>query len=56
MHLHCDGNRYSQSEVKLVSTVDVAALQRQVDSVSREHRLLDAQIQQLNWQVELLDE
>ncbi|MEM6598703.1 MAG: DIP1984 family protein [Cyanobacteria bacterium P01_C01_bin.69] len=47
--------RYSQSEVKLVSTVDIAALQRQVDSLSREHRLLDAQIQQLNWAVELLE-
>ena len=47
--------RYSQSEVKLVSTVDIAALQRQVDSVAREHRLLDAQIQQLNWEVELLN-
>lgn len=47
--------RYSQSEVKLVSTVDIAALQRQVDGLSREHRLLDAQIQQLNWNVELVE-
>lgn len=47
--------RYSQSEVKLVSTVDIAALQRQIDSLAREHRLLDSQIQQLNWAVELED-
>lgn len=48
-------SRYSQSEVRFVSTVDIAALQRQLDSVSQEHRLLDAQIQALNWEVDLLD-
>lgn len=48
-------NRYSRSEVRFVSTVDIAALQRQVDTASQEHRLLDAQIQSLNWQVELMD-
>ena len=46
-------NRYSQSEVKFVSTVDIAALQRQLDGTSQEHRLLDAQIQALNWEVDL---
>lgn len=48
-------NRYSQSEVKIVSTVDIANLQRRLDSTSQEYRLLDAQIQQLNWQVDLAD-
>ena len=48
-------SRYSQSEVRFVSTVDIAALQRQLDSVSQEHRLLDSQIQALNWEVDLLD-
>ena len=48
-------NRYSHSEVRLVSTVNVANLQRQVDSFSQEYRLLDTQIQSLNWQVELLE-
>ena len=48
-------NRYSRSEVRLVSTVDVADLQRQVDSLSQEYRLLDTQVQSLNWQVDLLD-
>ena len=47
--------RYSRSEVRFVSTVDIAELQRQVDRLSQEHRLLDSQIQALNWQVELLD-
>ena len=48
-------NRYSRSEVKLVSTVDVSDLQRQVDSLAQEYRLLDTQIQSLNWQVDVLE-
>ena len=48
-------DRYSRSEVRFVSTVDIAALQRQLDSVSREHRLLDSQIQALNWQIDVSD-
>ncbi len=48
-------NRYSRSEVRFVSTVDIADLQQQIDRASQEHRLLDAQVQALNWQVELLD-
>lgn len=47
--------RYSRSEVRFVSTVNIADLQRQVDRLSQEHRLLDSQIQALNWQVDLLD-
>lgn len=47
--------RYSRSEVRFVSTVNIANLQRQLDGVSRDYRLLDAQIQSLNWQVDLLD-
>ncbi|MEO1401403.1 MAG: DIP1984 family protein [Cyanobacteria bacterium J06635_1] len=48
-------DRYSRSEVRFVSTVNIASLQRQLDDVSRDYRLLDAQIQSLNWQVDLLD-
>lgn len=48
-------NRYSHSEVKLVSTVNVSDLQRQVDGLAQEYRLLDTQIQSLNWQVDVLE-
>lgn len=48
-------DRYSRSEARFVSTVNIASLQRQLDDVSRDYRLLDAQIQSLNWQVDLLD-
>ncbi|MFG6100649.1 DIP1984 family protein [Leptothoe sp. EHU-05/26/07-4] len=47
-------DRYSRSEVRFVSTVDIGSLQRQLDDISRDYRLLDAQIQSLNWQIDLL--
>lgn len=47
------GRRATRSEIKLLSTVDVKALQKQADSLSRELRLLDNLIQQTNWSVDL---
>ena len=46
-------DRFSRSEVKYLRTVDVAALQKQVDDLARQYRELDLQIQDLNWKVEL---
>ncbi len=48
-------DRYSRSEVRFVSTIDIAAIQRQVDNLSRDYRELDAQIQALNWQTDLIE-
>ena len=48
-------DRYSKSEVKFTSTVDVAAIQRRADDLARQHRDLDAKIQEANWRTELLD-
>ena len=48
-------NRYTKSEVKYLSTVDVAALQKRIDDLARRIRELDTAIQALNWQVDLLD-
>jgi hypothetical protein len=45
----------TKSEVKFRSTVNVAEIQQQVDQLAVEHRQLDAELQALNWQVELLD-
>jgi hypothetical protein len=47
--------RYSRSEVKYVSAVNVAEAQRQADELAREYRTLDARIQELNWQTELAE-
>lgn len=44
-----------RTEIRFVATVEVAALQRQIDDLSREHRELDTAIQGLNWTADLLD-
>lgn len=46
-------HRASRTEIKVFSTVDVAQLQKTVDQMARELRLLDNQIQQTNWTTEL---
>ena len=48
-------DRYSQKEIKILSTVKVSQLQKQVDVVSKELRELDERIQGLNWTTELLE-
>ncbi len=46
-------DRYTRSEVKYVSTVNVGEVQKQADQLARDYRELDARIQELNWQTEL---
>ena len=46
-------DRYSKSEVKFKSTVNVAEIQRQVDALAKAYRETDARIQEINWQTEL---
>jgi hypothetical protein len=45
---------FSRSEIKFIPTVDAAALQRQLDDLSRKRRELDTQLQKTNWQVDLM--
>lgn len=45
--------RYMRSEIRVVRTVDTAALLKQADDLSRKHRLLDAAIQESNWTVDV---
>lgn len=47
--------RYTRAELRFISTVDVAALQRRADELAQERRTLDARIQELNWQIELIE-
>lgn len=46
-------NRYANTEIRIISTVDVAAMQKKVDALSAELRELDTAIQSLNWSSEL---
>ena len=48
-------DRYSKSEVKYRSTVNVQEIQRRVDELSKAARELDSRIQELNWKVDLAE-
>ena len=47
--------RYSTKEIRIFSTVNVRELQKKVDDLSQELRLLDVKIQSLNWTVDLIE-
>ena len=46
--------RYSANEIRYVRTINVAELQKEIDSYSKQLRELDVKIQQLNWLTELI--
>jgi len=47
--------RYSNKEIKIYSTVDVAKFQKELNQASKELRELDLKIQGLNWNTELIE-
>jgi hypothetical protein len=47
--------RYGMKEIRWVTTVDVASLQKRVDDLAREIRELNAALQEAGWQVELVE-
>lgn len=47
-------NRYSNSEIKYISTIDVSEIQNQIGNLSEEWRKLDTEIQRLNWNTDLI--
>ncbi len=53
-HASQTGRRSRGTEIKLISTVDVRTIQKQIDQLSKELRLTENKIQSLNWTVELL--
>ena len=52
-HASQTGRRARASEIRIVSTVNVKSLQKELDTLSRELRLLDNTIQSLNWSTDL---
>ena len=46
--------RYSNKEIKILSTVNVAELRTHSDKLSEELRLLNVKIQEINWTTDLL--
>ncbi len=47
-------SRYSKTEIRILSTISVSDLQKEVDGLSKELRETDETIQGLNWTTELL--
>jgi hypothetical protein len=48
-------DRSTRSEVKFVTSLDVPELRRRADDLAREYRELDARVQALNWETELIE-
>ena len=48
-------NLYSTTEIKIMSTVDVPALQKELDLLSKKIREPDTELQQANWLTELIE-
>ena len=46
--------RYSRSEIKYVTTIDVKAMGKQIDKLSSQLRTLDVEIQSVNFATELM--
>ena len=47
-------SRYSKTEIRILSTVSVSELQKELDKLSKELRETDETIQGLNWTTELI--
>ena len=47
-------DRYSTKEIKVLSTVNVAEMQKNIDALSKEVREMDTRIQGLNWTTETI--
>lgn len=48
-------DRYSNKEIKVLSTINVSEKQKYIDKLSRELRELDTKIQGLNWTTDIIE-
>jgi len=48
-------DRFTKSEIRFHSSVDIVALQHQADNLAQAYRELDTKIQAANWLVDLID-
>lgn len=48
-------DRYSKTEIKFVTSINVKDTQKHVDELSLKFRLMDTRIQELNWLTNLVD-
>lgn len=48
-------DRYSRTEIKSVSTIDIKQFQKEADEFAKKFREFDTKIQGLNWTVDLIE-
>lgn len=48
-------DRYSNKEIKILSTINVSEKQEEVDKLSKEYRIIDTKLQGLNWTIDLVE-
>lgn len=48
-------DRYSKTEIKTVRCINPLEVQKNIDAMSKQYRVLDTSIQAANWQVDLAD-
>jgi len=48
-------DRYSKSEVKFFSTVNVAEIQKEINLLAKDYREIDTKIQAANWNIDLIE-
>ena len=46
-------DRYSRTEIKTVSMIDIKQFQKDADKLSKEYRAFDTKIQGMNWTIDL---
>ncbi|MGC7560687.1 DIP1984 family protein [Pasteurella sp. PK-2025] len=46
-------DRYSRSEIKMLSAVNIKDIRKQADQIAKQHRELDVLVQQANWQQDI---
>ena len=47
--------RYSRTEIKSITTINVKETQKYVDELSRKHRMFDTKIQEINWLTNVIE-
>ena len=48
-------DRYSNKEIKILSTINISEKQKEIDKMSKEYRILDTKLQGLNWTTDILE-
>lgn len=48
-------DRYSRSEIKNISTIDIKEFQKAANDLAKRYRELDTEIQELNWTTDLIE-